>query len=131
MYKLLNAYYNFRPFSDHEAWGIFKIGAIAEACGWTMLICGILISKYITPGNSVAVNIAGHMHGTLFLIYIVGVLLVGPSLRWNIGKTLLAGLMSAPPYGSLMFELWESHNRKQAKRMELVSRYYYAKAIAA
>ena len=124
MNKALKLYMSFRPFSDHEAWGIFKIAAIGEAIGWTMLISGILISKYITPGNNVAVEIAGHLHGTLFLIYIVIVITVAPSLRWSPIKALIAGLMSIPPYGTLMLELWESHNRKQLKRKALVTMYY-------
>jgi integral membrane protein len=123
--RILKIYYNFRPFTDPEAWIIFKIGAIAEACGWTGLITGILISKYITPGNSIAVQIAGHIHGTLFLMYIAGVIVVAPSLRFKLPKTVLAGLMSIPPYGTLAFEIWMAHSRKQNARQHLLNTSLY------
>lgn len=129
MNKLLKLYASFRPFNDREAWGIFKIAAFGEAIGWTLLISGILISKYLTPKSTIAVQIAGHMHGTLFLLYIAMTLLVAPSLRWNITKTLFAGLMSVPPYGTLMFEVWQSHVRQKNRRKQLFSMCYYNKAL--
>jgi integral membrane protein len=119
-------YLNFRPFSDKEAWGIFKIAAFGEAIGWTLLISGILISQYLTPGNNIAVQIAGHMHGTFFIIYIAIALVVAPSMRWKPLKILIAGLMSIPPYGTLMFELWQSHNRKQQRRQYLVNTFLFS-----
>lgn len=131
MNRIVYAYKSFRPFSDPEAWGIFKIAAIGEACGWTLLITGILIGKYLTPHSNIAVQIAGHMHGTLFLIYIVLVLVVAPSLKWSLTRTLFAGLMSVPPYGSLMFELYEAHRRESKKRKFLLSSYCYTKLLGA
>lgn len=120
MKRLLELYLSFRPFSDSEAWVLFKIAAILEACGWTILISGILISKYLTPNSTVAVNLAGHLHGTLFLIYIACVLTVTPSLRWKPLRIIVAGLMSVPPYGSLLFELCQAHNRYQDARWQLI-----------
>ena len=114
--RLLEHYYNFRPFTEPEAWWLFRAAAITEAVGWTTLITGILISQYITPGNSIAVNLAGHLHGGLFLIYIASVVVVAPSLRWKLPKTIIAGAMSVPPYGSLILEIWMSHARKQDTR---------------
>ncbi len=119
MLKVLNAYLNFKPFSNYEAWLIFKIAALAEALGWTMLISGIAISYFITPGNNIAVQIAGHLHGGLFMIYIALALLVAPSLNWRPIRIILAGLASVPPYGSLLFEMWQSHLRQQSRRRSL------------
>lgn len=126
MTRLLRAYLNFRPFTETEAWAIFKIAAFGEAIGWTLLISGILVGKYLTPHSTIAVQIAGHMHGSLFIIYIVIALVVSPSIRWKPGRILVAGLMSIPPYGTLMFELWQSHNRKQHKRQYLVNNYVFS-----
>lgn len=112
MIKILNSYDSFRPFTDAEAWLLFKIAAIAEACGWTLLIGGILCQRYLLPGSIAPVKITGQIHGMLFLLYITAAIVLSPSLRWRQRKTLVAGLCSVPPYGSLFFEMWASHQRK-------------------
>jgi integral membrane protein len=112
MKNIAKSYRNFRPFSEDEAWLLFKIAAICEAVGWTLLISGILIERFLTPGNSIPVEIAGHIHGTLFLIYITGVIVVAPSLGWSVKRTIIGGLFSVPPYGTLMYEQWSLHNIK-------------------
>ena len=35
-----------------------------------------------------------------------------PSLRWSPKRTLIAGLVSVPPYGTLVFEQWVAHKRR-------------------
>lgn len=119
IHKVWRAYRDFRPFTDAEAWFLFRVAAFTEAIGWTLLIIGILWQKYLTPHSNVPVLLAGRTHGTLFLIYIVAVLVLTPSLRWRFGRTLIAGLCSAPPYGSLLFEMYEAHRRRQAELSDL------------
>lgn len=109
---VLERYEKLRPFTDDEAWLLFRIAAIAEACGWTLLIAGILIERYLTPGNNTAILIAGNLHGTIYLVYFAAALVLYPSLgwsRWNGFAALLAGV---PPYGSLLFEMWMAHKRR-------------------
>ena len=101
--RFLQAYQRFRPFSEEEAWKIFKIAAIAEAVGWTLLIIGIFCRDGLSLGHA-PVAVAGRIHGMLFVAYIIAVLATGPSLRWPFWRTLFAGLCSVPPYGSLLYE---------------------------
>jgi len=101
-----------RPFTDQEAWTYFKIAAIGEAFGWSLLISGILFKYFVTPGNNTPVLIVGQLHGTLFLIYIVAVISLYSSLRWSRKRTIIAGLASIPPYGSLVFEQWAAYKRR-------------------
>lgn len=96
-------------FTEPEAWLLFQIGAIAEACGWTLLIAGIIISHY--SGSNFAVMFAGQTHGIFFLCYAVGAAGLYPSLGWSRKKACIAILASVPPYGSLIFEQWASHIR--------------------
>ena len=91
---------------------LFRLGAWAEAVGWTLLITGIVISDYITPGNRTAVIIAGQLHGTLFFTYLAACVVLYPSLGWKRWKALVALAFSVPPYGSLVFELWAAHRRR-------------------
>jgi integral membrane protein len=117
----LEKYEQFRPFTEAEAWGIFRLAAIAEAVGWTLLISGILIGKYLTPHSGVAVQIAGHTHGIFFLIYITAVIVLYPSQGWSRRRTIVAGMASVPPFGSLMFEQWAAHKRNRSHLYRQVS----------
>jgi integral membrane protein len=119
MKKLPDPYRSFRPFTEQEAWTLFKLAAIIEACGWTLLITGILVSRYITPGSDIPVAIAGRTHGTLFFVYIVAVAVLSPSLRWSWPRTIIAGAASVPPYGSLVFELWAAETRRHTAHSSL------------
>jgi integral membrane protein len=101
-------------FTDREAWSVFRFAAISEAVGWSLLISGIALKRYVLHGNNAAVEIAGQIHGIIFLSYIVAVLAVCRSLRWSPKKTIVAGLASVPPYGTLVFEQWAAHKRRQA-----------------
>ncbi|HVX58795.1 MAG TPA: DUF3817 domain-containing protein [Candidatus Saccharimonadales bacterium] len=109
----MKRYRNFKPFSENEAWGLFRLAALAEAVGWTLLIGGLLIQRYLMHGDNTAVLLAGRVHGTLFLIYATAAVVLAPSQSWSLRRTLVAGVASAPPYGSLMFEQWAAHKRRR------------------
>lgn len=109
--KLIDAYKHFRPISDAEAWFLFREAAFAEAIGWTMLIIGIACKHLPVGWHEAPVQIAGRIHGVLFLLYLLAVVLVSPSLGWSWWRILLAGACSAPPFGSLLFERWAAHDR--------------------
>lgn len=112
--SLISRYETFRPFSEQEAWSVYRFAAFAEAFGWTLLICGIGISSYVFPGDRNAVVFAGRSHGIFFGLYIIATLVMYPSLRWSRGKALVAAAASLPPFGSLMFEQWAAYKRRSA-----------------
>ncbi|HEV2412553.1 MAG TPA: DUF3817 domain-containing protein [Candidatus Saccharimonadales bacterium] len=111
--SLLRKFETNRVFTEEEGWMLFKLAAVGEGVGWTILIAGIVISKYVTPGNNIAVDFAGHIHGILFLIYAVAAGLY-PTLRWSRKRAVVALLASVPPYGSILFEQWAWHERRMA-----------------
>lgn len=113
MKSLLLKFEQNRIFTEDEGWLLFKIAAIAEACGWTILISGIGISKYFMHGNQASVIIAGQIHGTLFISYAIASIGLYPAMRWSRARAFIALLASVPPYGSLIFELWAQSQRRQ------------------
>lgn len=113
MHRALAKYKNFRPFTEPEAWVLFKIAAIAEAIGWSLLITGIIL-RSLMHGNQTPVVVAGRIHGTLFISYIIAAIACGPSLRWSLPRTVVAGLCSVPPYGSLVYEWISARHRTYA-----------------
>lgn len=114
MMRLLRWFESSRPFTESEAWALFRIAAIGEAAGWTLLIAGIVISRYITPGNDTAVIIAGRTHGMIFFGYLVAAVGLYPSLGWSRWRALFALAFSVPPYGTLVFEQWAVRKRRNS-----------------
>jgi integral membrane protein len=117
--KALQAYKNFRPFTDAEAWMLFRLAAFGEAIGWTLLIIGIIIDETTVSWHAIPVKITGQLHGMLFLTYMAAALVLSPSLGWSWFRAIIATIASVPPYGSLVFEMWSSHERKRSDFLNL------------
>jgi integral membrane protein len=115
-------YYNFKPFSPEEAWTLYKLAAVGEAVGWSVLITGLILAHFLH--SNLPVLIAGQFHGLLFLMYFAATITVSPSIPWDLRKTFLAIAFGVPPYGSLIFELWQSLIRSQGQfSLTVCSRY--------
>jgi len=108
---------------------MFKLAAFAEAIGWTLLILGIFLRDFILHGNEVGVQLAGRIHGGLFVIYILAVLLLSPSLGWKLPQTIVAGLCSIPPYGSLIYERIVAHYRQISAAYYLQQRHRFIRFL--
>jgi len=100
-------------FSDKEAWLIFRVAAFGEAFGWTLLIGSLVAQKYVLHGNNILVLFAGQIHGLLFFAYIAAVLATYASMALSFKKAFVVGLMSVPPYGTLLAEIVLSKARKK------------------
>ncbi len=81
----------------------FRIAAIAEACSWAGLLVGMLF-KYVIAANDIGVKIFGPIHGVLFLIYVVTVVLVARAQSWTPFRWTLGLLASIPPFFTIWFE---------------------------
>jgi integral membrane protein len=101
-----------KPFTEREAWGLFRLAALAEAVGWTFLIAAVLIRHYKILGYKIVIPIAGQIHGTFFIIYFGILFITYTSLGWSRKKFLVAILAGIPPYGTLVFEQWNSIARR-------------------
>jgi integral membrane protein len=112
--SLIRKFESNQVFSEEEAWMLFRIAAILEACGWTLLIIGILFERYILPGNNVSVLLAGRTHGVLFLLYVLAAVGLYPNLNWSRKRSFIALIASVPPYGSLLFEQWAQYIRNRS-----------------
>ena len=100
-------------FTDREAWTLFRVGAFAEAIGWTLLISGITYKHFGLPNNHDVLKILGQTHGTLFFGYFAALLAVARSLRLSRIQFGLALLASLPPYGTLVYEKYLAHLRRR------------------
>lgn len=113
MLTLLERFEQNTVFTESEAWGLFRLSAIGEACGWSLLISGLILRHFI--GNNDPVIIAGQIHGMLFFCYAVASLGLYPSLHWSRKRAFVALMASVPPYGSLLFEQWAAYQRDKVQ----------------
>lgn len=104
------------PFSEREAWNIFRLAALAEAFGWTMLIAAVIVNHYHLPGQTIAIPIAGQVHGTIFIAYFCVLVATYSSLRWSRQTAIIAAMAGVPPYGTLVFEQVVAHRRAKTLR---------------
>lgn len=86
---------------------LFRVVAIAEAFSWLGLLIGMYF-KYSGVDNPIGVKIFGPIHGGIFVLYLISVLLCIRPLRWGFGTTVLALAASIPPFFTVIFEIWAS-----------------------
>lgn len=112
---VLHTFERNQVFTEDEGWLLFRIAAFGEAIGWTLLIAGIACQRFLIPGDTIPVQIAGQFHGVLFLAYALSAAGLYPTLRWSRKRAIIALLASIPPFGSLLFERWAYATRRHAQ----------------
>lgn len=100
-------------FTDKEAWALFRLFAILEAIGWSLLIGAIIYRSFGLPEYESVISIGGRMHGLFFSLYFLFVLLTARSMKWGFWRVLAALVMGMPPYTSLVFEKIMAYDRKR------------------
>lgn len=84
---------------------IFKVLAVAEAFSWAALLVGMFL-KWVLRTTELGVQIAGPVHGALFIGYGIAALVLWKLQRWPFSVAFLAGLSAVFPFATLFFEHW-------------------------
>ncbi|MEW9870570.1 DUF3817 domain-containing protein [Arthrobacter sp. HS15c] len=80
----------------------FRILAVAEAFSWAALLTGMYF-KWIAKTTELGVEIAGPIHGALFVGYGLAALALWRIQRWPFGVAFFAGVSAVFPFA---FERW-------------------------
>ncbi|WP_411376179.1 DUF3817 domain-containing protein [Arthrobacter sp. MPF02] len=83
----------------------FRILAIAEAISWAALLAGMYF-KWIAGTTELGVQVAGPIHGALFVGYGVAALALWRLQRWPFAVALFAGVSAVFPFATILFERW-------------------------
>lgn len=83
----------------------FRLLAVAEAFSWAALLVGMYF-KWIAKTTELGVEIAGPVHGALFIGYSVAALVLWRLQRWPFVVALFAGLSAVFPFATVLFERW-------------------------
>jgi integral membrane protein len=84
---------------------LFRIAAVLEAISWAGLLTGMFF-KYVVVHNEIGVKVAGPIHGGLFLLYLLSVVLIRERREWDRRTTFLALGAGIPPFATVVFERW-------------------------
>lgn len=98
-----------------QAFGVFRVTAIAEAVSWTGLLAGMYL-KHVTHTTEMGVWLFGRLHGALFIAYLLATVWVARAERWSIWRTAVAMAASIPPLTTLLFERWVSRRPQPASQ---------------
>jgi integral membrane protein len=83
----------------------FRILAIAEAFSWAALLAGMYF-KWIAGTTEIGVQVAGPIHGALFVGYGISALALWRLQRWPFVVAVFAGISAVFPFATLWFERW-------------------------
>lgn len=83
----------------------FRILAVAEALSWAALLTGMYF-KWIAGTTEVGVQVAGPIHGALFVGYGLAALILWRVQRWPFLVAVLAGVSAVFPFATIWFERW-------------------------
>lgn len=83
----------------------FRILAVAEALSWAALLAGMYF-KWIAGTTEIGVQVAGPIHGGLFIAYGLTALALWRTLRWPFRVAFFAGLSAVFPFATVVFERW-------------------------
>lgn len=83
----------------------FRIFAVAEAVSWGALLVGMYF-KWVAGTTELGVQVAGPIHGALFLGYGITALALWRGQRWPFAVAAFAGVSAVFPFATLLFERW-------------------------
>lgn len=69
----------------------------------TLVFIAMPLKYFLDMPIGVAIN--GPIHGVIFLVYALAIIIVQVRVRWHIGWSLLAVLVAYIPFGNIVFEL--------------------------
>lgn len=84
---------------------LFRVLAVAEAFSWAALLTGMYF-KWISGTSELGVEVAGPVHGAMFIGYGVAALALWRLQRWPFRVAFFAGLSAVFPFATILFERW-------------------------
>jgi integral membrane protein len=88
---------------SNTAIGRLRIAGIAEGISYLLLLFVAMPVKYIA-GNPGAVWYIGWVHGLLFMLFILALIVVKITMEWNFRRTIIAFLAALIPFGTFVLD---------------------------
>jgi integral membrane protein len=83
-----------------------RLIGFVEGTSAVLLFCVAMPWKYLIdePTGKQVVYVVGMAHGILWTIYIAAVLNATIARKWGVGRLVIAGLASIPPFATFIFD---------------------------
>ena len=88
---------------SNTAIGRLRMAGIAEGISYLLLLFIAMPIKYIA-GNPGAVWYIGWVHGLLFMLFILALVVVKITMEWNFKRTIIAFLAALIPFGTFILD---------------------------
>ena len=89
------------------ALGRLRIIGLIEGVSAVLLFCVAMPWKRFDETTGAPVQYAvGMAHGILWMVYIFAMVNAWRARRWGLGRAFIAGAVSIPPFGTLIFDRW-------------------------
>ncbi len=88
---------------QHPAIKQLRLLGYAEAFSWLILLFVAMPLKYVWH-KPIMVTYIGWVHGILFILYCIHLLVAKRLLKWSFKKLLTGGLAAFLPFGTLWFD---------------------------
>ena len=99
----------------HTAIGRLRITGIAEGISLLLLLFVAMPLKYYA-GQPQMVTVAGWIHGVLFVLFMLAVLIVYRKHRWPFARVIIAFLAAFFPFGTFIFDRQLKKEQETAAR---------------
>ena len=86
-----------------SAIGRLRMIALLEGWSWLILLFVAMPLKYFA-GNEISVPIVGRIHGGLFLIFCLALLIAMIESKWKLGFSTVVFLSSLVPFGAFFMD---------------------------
>jgi len=85
-----------------------------EGCSYLALLLIAMPMKYV-GGNPHPVEILGAVHGGLFVLYVIALLLAWATEKWPFRTAFFGGVASVLPLGPFVFDRWLGKAHPESK----------------
>lgn len=82
---------------------VFRTLAVTEAITWVALLTGMFV-KYAVGTTELGVQVAGPIHGVVFIAYCLVTVVVAADQRWSRRRTILGLVSAVPPLMTVWFD---------------------------
>ena len=92
--------------------GRLRAIALTEGASFLVLLFVAMPMKYL-GGIEMAVKIVGWLHGLLFMLFCLALLLAMPSLRYNVGRCAMVFVAALLPFGPFVIDGRLRHDEEE------------------
>lgn len=90
----------------------FRLFGILDGISFLFLLCIAMPLKYLAD-IPMAVMVAGSVHGFIFVVYVISIIIMQLFVKWHIIWSVLALVVAFIPAGNIVLDVYIKRNREK------------------